>query len=50
MEYEQLRIQEGLTYVEELMKVVDKKEQVLPTKTIHIVEVLWHTYGVEEAS
>jgi hypothetical protein len=32
VEYEPLEIQEGLTYVEEPLKIVDKKEQVLHTK------------------
>jgi hypothetical protein len=49
VEYEPLKIHEGLTYVEEPMKIVDKKEQVLRTKTIPIVKVLWRNHGVEEA-
>jgi hypothetical protein len=49
VEYEQLEIQEGLTYVEELVKIMDKKEYMLRTKTISIVKVLWHNHGVEEA-
>jgi hypothetical protein len=49
MEYELLGIQEGLTYVEEPVKIVNK-EQVLHTKTIPIVKVLWCNHGVEEAS
>jgi hypothetical protein len=49
VEYKSLEIQEGLTYVEEPMKIVDKKEQVLRTKTIPIVKVVWHNHGVEEA-
>jgi predicted metal-dependent hydrolase len=36
--------------VEEPVKIVDKKEQVLHTKTIPIVKVLWRNHGVEEAS
>jgi hypothetical protein len=40
----------GLTYVEELVKIVDKKEQVLRTKTIPIVKVLWHNHVVKKAS
>jgi hypothetical protein len=40
VEYKPLKIQEGLTYVEEPVKIVDKKEQVLRTKTIPIVKVL----------
>jgi hypothetical protein len=50
VEYELLGIQEGLTYVEEPVKIMDKKEQVLRTKTIPIVKVLWHNHGMEEAS
>ena len=50
VEYELLEIQEGLTYVEEPVKIVDKKDQVLHTKTIPIVKVLWRNHGVEEAS
>ena len=50
VEYEPLKIQEGLTYVEESVKIVDKKDQVLRTKTIPIVKVLWRNQGVEEAS
>jgi hypothetical protein len=50
VKYEPLDIQEGLTYVEQLVKIVDKKEQVLCTKTIPIVKVLQRNYGVEEAS
>jgi hypothetical protein len=50
MEYELLGIQEGLTYMEELVRIMDKNEQVLHTKTIPIVKVLWCNHGVEEAS
>jgi hypothetical protein len=50
VEYEPLEIQEGLIYVKEPVKIVDKKEQVLHTKMIHIVKVLWRNHGVKEAS
>ena len=50
VEYEPLEIQEELTYVEESVKIVDKKDQVLRTKMIPIVKVLWRNHGVEEAS
>jgi hypothetical protein len=50
VEYEPLGIHEGLTYVEEPVKIMDKKEQVLRTKTILIIKVLWHNHGVVEAS
>ena len=49
VEYEPLEIQKGLTYVEEPVKIVDKKDQVLRTKTIPIVKVLWCNHGVKEA-
>jgi hypothetical protein len=50
VEYEPLEIQEGLTYVEKPVRIMDKKEQVLRTKMIPIVKVLWCNHGVEEAS
>jgi hypothetical protein len=50
VEYEPLEIYEGLTYVEEPVKIMDKMEQVLRTKTIPIVKVLRHNHGVDEAS
>ena len=50
VEYEPLEIQEGLTNVEEPVKIVDRKDQVLRTKMIPTVKVLWHNLGVEEAS
>jgi hypothetical protein len=40
VEYEPLEIQEGLTYVEEPVKIMDRKEHVLLTKMIPIVKVL----------
>jgi hypothetical protein len=36
--------------VEKPVRIVDKKEQVLRTKTIPIVKVLWRNIGVEKAS
>jgi hypothetical protein len=48
VKHEPLEIQEGLTYVEEPVKIVDKKEQVLCTKTIPIVKVLWRNHRVKE--
>ena len=48
VEYKPLEIHEGLTYVEELVKIVDKKDQVLRTKIIPIINVLWCNHGVKE--
>jgi hypothetical protein len=47
VEYERLVIQERLSYVEELVKIVDKKKQVLCTKMISIVKVLRRNHNVE---
>ena len=49
VEYEPLGFQKGLTYIEEPVKIVDKKKKVLHTKTIPIVKVLWRNHGVEKA-
>jgi hypothetical protein len=40
VDYELLEIQEGLIYMEEPVKIVDKKGQVLRTEIIPIVKVL----------
>jgi hypothetical protein len=50
VKYEPLRISEGLAYIEEAVKIQDRKEQVLHTKIIPIIKVLWHNHGVEEVS
>jgi hypothetical protein len=50
VEYQPLGIQEGLTYVEELVEIMDQKEQMMCTKMIANVKVLWHKHGVREAS
>jgi hypothetical protein len=50
LEYEPLQIKENLTYVEEPVRILDRKEQHLRTKVIPLVKVLWRNHGVEEAS
>ena len=48
IEYEPLQIQENLSYEEIPIKILDCKEQVLRTKTIPIVKVLWSNHFTEE--
>ena len=48
IKYEPLRIQENLSYEEIPIKILDCKEQVLRTKTIPIVKVLWSNHFTEE--
>ena len=50
IEYEPLQIQENLSYEEIPIKILDRKEQVLRTKTIPIVKVLWRNHSMEEAT
>jgi hypothetical protein len=39
-----------MTYKETLMKILDRKDQVLRNKNISLVKVLWSDYSVEEGS
>lgn len=50
VEYKPLEIQKGLTYKEMPIRILDRKKQLLRTKTIPIVKVLWSNHWVEEAS
>ena len=50
IEYEPLQIQENLSYEEITIKILDRKEQVLRTKTIPIVKVLWRNHSTEETT
>ena len=50
IKYEPLQIQENLSYEEIPIKILDHKEQVLRTKTIPIVKVLWRNHSAEETT
>jgi hypothetical protein len=50
VEYEPLGLEEELTYKEKPVRILNRKDQVLCTKTIPIIKVLWRNHGVEEAS
>ena len=45
-----VEIQENLTYEEEPVKILDRREQLLRNKTIPLVKVLWRSHTVEEAT
>ncbi|KAA0066441.1 putative Retrotransposon protein [Cucumis melo var. makuwa] len=45
-----VELKEDLSYVEEPVQILDKKEQVLRNKTILLIKVLWRHHGVEEAT
>ncbi|KAL0545288.1 hypothetical protein IC582_020438 [Cucumis melo] len=45
-----VELKEDLSYVEEPVQILDRKEQVLINKTIPLINVLWRHHGVEEAT
>ena len=45
-----VEIQENLTYEEEPVQILDRREKVLRNKTIPLVKVLWRSHTVEEAT
>lgn len=47
---EPIELEEDLSYVEQPVEILDRKEQVLRNKTIPLVKVLWRSHAVEEAT
>ena len=45
-----MQLKENLTYEEILVQIVDRKEQVLRSKVIPLVKVLWKNHEREEAT
>ena len=45
-----VEIQENLTYEEEPVQILDRREQVLRNKTIPLLKVLWRSHTVKEAT
>lgn len=45
-----MQLKEDLSYEEEPAQILDRKEQVLHSKTITLVKMLWRNHGVEEAT
>ena len=50
VDLEDIAIQNGATYEEQPMKILDTKEKLLRNKVIRLVKVLWQHHGVEEAT
>nr|XP_023904460.1 uncharacterized protein LOC112016178 [Quercus suber] len=50
LNYEPLKIKDNLTYEQVPIQILDCKDQLLRTKTISLVKVLWKNHRVEEAS
>ena len=49
IDYEPLQIQEDMTYAEEPIRILEKKEQVLRARTIPLVKVMWKNHATNEA-
>ena len=45
-----MQIEKKLTYEEGSVEILDRKDQVLRTKTISLVKVLWRNHSYEEAT
>ncbi|XP_035540223.1 uncharacterized protein LOC118344209 [Juglans regia] len=50
IDYEPLQFQENLTYTEEPIRIVERKDQVLRNRTIPLVKVVWKNHSISEAS
>ncbi|KAF5451789.1 hypothetical protein F2P56_026861 [Juglans regia] len=50
IDYEPLQLQENLTYTEEPMRIIERKEQMLWNRTIPLVKVVWNNHTISEAS
>ncbi|GAV76234.1 Chromo domain-containing protein [Cephalotus follicularis] len=47
---EPIQARQDLSYDEQPVEILDYKEQILRTKTIPLVKMLWRNHGVEEAT
>lgn len=50
VDYENLEVQEDLSYKEQPVQILDRRDQVLQNKTIPLVKVLWRNHQIEEAT
>ncbi|PKI36040.1 hypothetical protein CRG98_043564 [Punica granatum] len=50
LSYQPVELNEDLTYEEEPVEILDKKEQILRTKRIQLVKALWRSHSREEAT
>ena len=47
---EAVELQEDLTCLEELVEILDRKEQILRNKAIPLVKVLWRHHNLEKVT
>ena len=46
----ELEVRKYLSYSEEPVRILDRNEQVLRSKSISLVKVLWHHHGMDEST
>ncbi|KAL5569249.1 hypothetical protein UlMin_025824 [Ulmus minor] len=50
LDHEPIKVHEDLTYEEQPVQILDRKEKTLHNKAIPLVKVLWRNYKVEEGT
>ena len=45
-----MELKDNLTYKEQPMQIVDRREQILRNKVIPLVKFLWGNHGIKEAT
>ena len=50
LEYEPINVREDLSYEEQPVQILDRKDQVLRSRNISLVKVLWRNHTVQEAT
>ena len=50
LEYELINVREDLSYEEQPVQILDRKDQVLRSRTISLVKVLWRNHTIQEAT
>ena len=48
--WNELKLEADVSFEEKAIEILDRHDQVLREKTIHLVKVLWSHHGVEEAT
>lgn len=50
IEYEHTDLQMNLTYVEQLVEIMNRMEQVIQNKVVKLVRVLWRNQNIKEST
>ncbi|XP_028107496.1 uncharacterized protein LOC114306458 [Camellia sinensis] len=50
LDFQPIRLKDDLSYEDEAIDIMDKKDQVLHSKTVPLVKVLWKNHALEEAN